>query len=62
MAIKMISREWCCVRNEYVQSYILDSASDVESLPACTPGSTAIVADTDGPVYMVNASGEWKEL
>lgn len=40
---------------------IMDSADDAASLPASAPGSVAIVADKDGPVFMVNASGEWKE-
>lgn len=49
--------DWETYRNEY----ILDSTADAASLPKCAPGSVAIVADKDGPVYMVNASGEWKE-
>lgn len=40
---------------------IMDSADDAANLPASAPGSVAIVADKDGPVFMVNASGEWKE-
>lgn len=44
-------------RNEIV----MDSTADLASLPASAPGSVAVVADKDGPVYMVNASGEWKE-
>lgn len=44
-------------RNEIV----MDSAADLASLPASAPGSVAVVADKDGPVCMVNASGEWKE-
>lgn len=40
---------------------IMDSADDAASLPASAPGSVAIVADKDGSVFMVNASGEWKE-
>lgn len=58
---KIISSEWVdweLYRNEY----ILDSAADAAALPKCAPGSVAIVADKDGPVYMVNASGQWKEL
>lgn len=45
-----------------IQDFVLDSASDLASLPDCDPGSTAIVADKGGAIYMVNASGEWKEL
>lgn len=42
---------------------VLDSASDLEALgTGFAPGSTAMVAAKDGPIYMVNASGEWEEL
>lgn len=42
---------------------ILDSANDLEDLGSgFAPGSTAMVAAKDGPIYMVNASGEWEEL
>jgi len=62
MAVKMISHEWCPCVNEYRRSFVLDSANDASSLPKCCVGSTAIVAAKDGPMYMVNASGEWEEL
>lgn len=62
MAFKMISHEWCCVRDAYINSYILDSANDVANLPKCAPGSTAMVAAKGGAIYMVNASGSWEEL
>ncbi len=58
---KIISSEWVdweLYRNEF----ILDSAADVASLPKSAPGSVAVVAAKDGAVYMVNASGQWKEL
>lgn len=44
-------------RNEIV----MDSAADLGDLPPSAPGSVALVADKSGSVYMVNASGEWKE-
>lgn len=40
---------------------VMDSADDIQNLPASAPGSVAIVADKDGAVFMRNASGEWKE-
>ena len=44
-------------------SAILDSADDLAALgKGFAPGSTAMVAAKDGPIYMVNASGEWEEL
>lgn len=58
---KIISSEWVdweLYRNEF----ILDSASDLASLPKSAPGSVAMVASKDGAVYMVNASGQWKEV
>ena len=60
MAIKLISRDWCA-DGSLAYQYILDSASDVADLPECPTGSVAVVADKDGAMYMVNASGEWKE-
>lgn len=62
MAIKMVGCEWCVIANDHRYSFVLDSDGDVSSLPKCCAGSTAIVADKDGPMYMVNASGEWKEV
>ena len=42
---------------------ILDSADDLEALGVnYSPGSVAIVADKGVPSYMLNASGEWKEI
>ena len=61
MAIKLISQEWCPYSNDHRSQYILDSAEDAENLPEACPGSIAMVADKDGAIYMVNASGEWKE-
>lgn len=41
---------------------VLDSAADLTELGnSWAPGSVAVVADTGLPVYMMNASGEWKE-
>ncbi len=42
---------------------ILDAESDLEALGTdYAPGSVAMVADTGAPVYMMNASGQWKEI
>lgn len=59
--ISLISSRWVDWET-YRNEYILDSAADAASLPKCAPGSVAVVADKGGAVYMVNASGEWKEL
>lgn len=48
---------------------VLDNAADLEALGNADadgnffcPGSLAIVADTGAPMYMLNASHEWKEV
>lgn len=42
---------------------VLDSVSDLASLGTdFAPGSIAMVADKGVPSYMLNASGEWKEI
>ena len=42
---------------------VLDSVSDLSSLGTdYAPGSIAMVADKGVPSYMLNASGEWKEI
>lgn len=42
---------------------VLDSTADLDDLGTdYCPGSVAIVADKGAPVYMLNASGEWKEI
>lgn len=43
------------------QKFVCDTEADVANLPKCDPGSCAIVAD-GGPVYMVNASGNWSRF
>ena len=61
MAFKMIDCEYCAIQDDQRYSFVLDSAADLADLPKCCVGSIAVVADKDGAVYMVNASGEWKE-
>lgn len=44
-------------------SAVLDSIDDLASLGTdYAPGSVALVADKGAPVYMLNASGVWKEI
>lgn len=62
MAIQMIDTQWVPYASAYRREYIIDSAADLANLPECAPGSIAIVADAGGAMYMVNASGEWREL
>ena len=58
MAIKMISSQWCGVRNAYKEDFLMDTDADVVDLPQCCVGSGAVAVNT-GNVYIVNASGEW---
>lgn len=46
-----------------VNEYMCDSVDDLDSLPRCAPGSTAIVLDKDDTtVYMKNTEGKWVKL
>ena len=45
-----------------VQDYVCDTADDLTDLPTDVPaGSTAFVIATS-KAYMLNSSGEWKEI
>ena len=58
MAYKLVNREWCATLNDYQYDYIVDTESDIASLPKCCTGSSALVVET-GKVYVVNASDVW---
>lgn len=47
-----------------VNEYMCDSIADLDSLPRCAPGSTAIVLGEggDAAVYMKNTEGKWVKL
>ena len=46
-----------------VNEYVCDSASDLDSLPNCAPGSTAVVLEEgNAAVYMKNTKGKWVKL
>jgi hypothetical protein len=62
MAIKEINREWSPYVDDYKREFIIDSVDDVANLPTCCTGSAAIVAEKDGAIFVVDASGEWEEL
>jgi hypothetical protein len=62
MAYKLVGREFCVYENDFRCEYVCDTADDAANLPKSCVGSTAMVAAKGGPVYMVNASGEWEEL
>ena len=58
---KEIMREFSPTLKETISSWVCDTEDDVNSLPKCTCGSSAIVVST-GDVYMVNASGKWVKV
>lgn len=58
MAYKLVNKEWSPHLDEYTHEYIVDTESDIASLPDCAVGSSALVVET-ATVYMVNASGNW---
>lgn len=65
MAVKLIDAvysEFSKDPTTLIKSYVMDAPEDVSSLPASAAGSTAIVAAKNGSIYMVNASGEWKDV
>ena len=66
MAYKIIEQEFVRRVNRktiYRITAVLDSPSDLEALGTnYPPGSIAMVADVGVPTYMMNASGEWKEV
>jgi hypothetical protein len=46
-----------------VNEYMCDNMSDLDSLPRCAPGSTAIVLeDGNTMVFMKNTEGKWVKL
>ena len=46
-----------------VNEYVCNTVSDLDSLPRCEPGSTAIVLDPNNvAVYVKNPEGEWVKL
>lgn len=63
MGYRITSSDYYPVTGKSHIEAVLDADSDLAYLPTdCAPGSIAIVADKDGKVYMLNASGVWKEL
>lgn len=46
-----------------VNEYMCDTIADVDSLPKCAPGSTAIVLEEGNvTVFMKNTEGKWVKL
>ena len=68
MAFKIIETKYqngqiSLAKEREIITAVLDSPDDVASLGTdYCPGSVAIVADKDVPIYMLNPSGQWKEI
>lgn len=46
-----------------VNEYVCDSVADLDSLPKCSPGSTAVILEPGNTaVYMKNSEGKWVKL
>lgn len=57
----MIKRDDDIVYN--VNEYICDSVADLDSLPRCAPGSSAVVLEPGNvAIYMKNTEGKWVKL
>ena len=57
----IVKRDESVVYN--VNEYVCDSVSDLDSLPNCAPGSTAVVLEEGNTaVYMKNTEGKWVKL
>ena len=46
-----------------VNEYVCDTIIDLDSLPRCAPGSTAIILEEgNAVVYMKNTEGKWVKM
>ena len=46
-----------------VNEYMCDTIADLDSLPRCAPGSTAIILEEgNAVVYMKNTEGKWVKM
>ena len=46
-----------------VNEYVCDSINDLNSLPRCAPGSSAVVLEPGNvAIYMKNTEGKWVKL
>ena len=68
MAFKIIETKYqngqiSLAKERAIITAVLDSPDDLAELGTdYCPGSIAMVADKGVPSYMLNASGEWKEI
>ena len=62
MAWKIIKETYNSALKADECEIIMDAEADSATLPKCCPGSSAMVADESGVMFVVNASGEWKKI
>ena len=58
MAFRLINEAYCPCVGEQRKEFICDTDADLENLPSCCVGSSAVSIES-GKVYVVNTSGEW---
>lgn len=58
MAIKIIEGKYCGYQDDYIREYVADTDADLETLPKCCTGSTAVSLES-GKVVVVNTQGNW---
>lgn len=60
---KIVFSSYAPTTGKYYVEIVCDSKEDVQNIPTdFAPSSLVAVADKDCPMYMLNASNEWKEL
>lgn len=61
--LKIVVSEYVpLVKKNYIEA-VLDEAADIDELGTdYAPGSKAIAAEKGLPLFILNASGEWKEV
>lgn len=58
MSAKEVKSEWSGCQLAERKEFVCNTEADVRSLPACSVGSTAIVAET-GNIYTMCEDGKW---
>ena len=59
----MVLLSTCNSANIPREEFLLDSEEELQDIPECSPGSTAIILTSDGMVLkMKNSKGEWVNI
>lgn len=62
MAYKLINSIFSAQANDFIREFVVDSEADVNILPLSCAGSTAIVAEENGAIFIANTRGEWRKI